>query len=144
MDTTRITSIGTSAFFHARVYIGKLNFPALTSMSNGAFYDYYAGLKNTIKDLGLITTIPQECFRNTRFSDNTYRIPATVTNIAQLSFYTDNYNLIYYCYPTTPPTLGSQVFRRNPSVIYVPASSVSAYKTAAGWSSYANRIQAIP
>jgi len=29
-------------------------------------------------------------------------------------------------------------------VIYVPAESVDAYKSASGWSYYANQIQAIP
>ena len=47
---------------------------------------------------------------------------------------------------TTPPTLkGDYIFRNsNNAPIYVPASSVNAYKTASGWSAYADRIQAIP
>ncbi len=48
---------------------------------------------------------------------------------------------------TTPPTLGYNVFYGSggmftPFYIYVPAASLSAYQTA--WSTYANRIQAIP
>lgn len=45
---------------------------------------------------------------------------------------------------TTPPVLGKQVFVDNDErVIYVPAESVEAYKTAEGWSDYADIIQAI-
>ena len=47
---------------------------------------------------------------------------------------------------TTPPNLGSYDFfynTNNSFIIYVPAASVNAYKSASGWSSYASRIQAI-
>ena len=46
---------------------------------------------------------------------------------------------------TTPPTLGYNVFNNtNNCPIYVPDASVSAYKSATNWSTYASRIQAIP
>lgn len=45
---------------------------------------------------------------------------------------------------TTPPTLGGYAFdNTNNCPIYVPYGSVNAYKSASGWSNYANRIQAI-
>lgn len=47
---------------------------------------------------------------------------------------------------TTPPNLGSYDFFNNTNnsfIIYVPAASVNAYKSASGWSNYASRIQAI-
>ena len=49
------------------------------------------------------------------------------------------------CKATTPPTLGSDPFGGTHSelVIYVPAESVDAYKSATNWSRYADRIQAI-
>ena len=44
-----------------------------------------------------------------------------------------------------PPTLGNMVFdSTNNCPIYVPASSVDAYKAATNWSAYSDRIQAIP
>jgi hypothetical protein len=45
-----------------------------------------------------------------------------------------------------PRLLGTGVFdSTNPSlIIYTPAGSVDAYKTASVWSDYADRIQAIP
>ena len=45
----------------------------------------------------------------------------------------------------SPPTIGARVFYdTNNCPIYVPAESVNAYKTADGWSEYADRIQAMP
>lgn len=47
---------------------------------------------------------------------------------------------------TTPPNLGGNVFTNTSSnlIIYVPSESVDTYKSAAGWSDYASKIQAIP
>ena len=42
-----------------------------------------------------------------------------------------------------PPTLGFAVFSNTNCPIYVPVSSVNAYKSADGWKDYASRIQAI-
>lgn len=76
---------------------------------------------------------------------NNITIPASITSI-------NNYAFEYYSglisvtvLSTTPPTLGSYVFIGNASgrIIYVPEESVEAYKTAAGWSDYADYIQAI-
>lgn len=45
----------------------------------------------------------------------------------------------------TPPTIGTNVFvNTNNCPIYVPSQSVSSYKSATNWSTYASRIQAIP
>jgi hypothetical protein len=45
----------------------------------------------------------------------------------------------------TPPTLGSNAFdSTNNCPIYVPAESVNTYKSATNWSTYADRIQAMP
>jgi hypothetical protein len=47
---------------------------------------------------------------------------------------------------TTPPSLGQNAFYDCNSLanIYVPSASVDAYKAASGWSSYADKIKAIP
>ena len=46
---------------------------------------------------------------------------------------------------TTPPSLGTDAFTNSGiQTIYVPASSVNAYKSADGWKDYADKIQAIP
>ena len=45
-----------------------------------------------------------------------------------------------YCKRITVPSLGNEVFDEMRSVIHVPTASVEAYKTASGWSQYADRI----
>ncbi len=48
---------------------------------------------------------------------------------------------------TTPPSSSSNIqflYKADNAVIYVPPESVNTYKTATGWSAYADRIQAIP
>lgn len=143
MDKSKIVSIGDGCFFHSTVDIGNVDFPVLQSLTN-AFNDYYRAGQCIQKNLGMITTITSQAFRGCIFKDKTYRIPATVTSIGDLAFYNNSYDLIYYLYPPTPPTLSSQWVFRAPAAIYVPAESVQAYKEAAGWSTYANKIQAIP
>ena len=73
-------------------------------------------------------------------------IPSTVTSIGTGSFYGCSGLTYIVCLPTTPPTLtNSNVFvNTNNCPIYVPAASVDTYKAANNWSTYADRIQAIP
>lgn len=71
-------------------------------------------------------------------------IPASVTSISNSSFFGCESLTSVTCLPETPPSLGVSVFAGSKNVvIYVPAASVDAYKTAQGWSEYADRIQAI-
>ena len=44
---------------------------------------------------------------------------------------------------TTPPRLGDSAIPTTISTIYVPASSVNAYKSENGWRAFADKIQAI-
>jgi hypothetical protein len=46
----------------------------------------------------------------------------------------------YHVLPTTPPTLGTNVFNgiTAGTIIYVPAESLTTYQTADGWSAYAS------
>lgn len=45
---------------------------------------------------------------------------------------------------TTPPTIAELTWQSTNCPIYVPSESVDAYKAATNWSTYADRIQAIP
>ena len=45
---------------------------------------------------------------------------------------------------TTPPKIGTNIlYGADNCIIYVPRNSVNTYKTASGWSSYADRITSI-
>ena len=81
-------------------------------------------------------------------------IPTTVTSITGENVFFDYKNLISL--PTTPPTLSNNALKNqkqwnsstrtfdyiiNWSNIYVPDSSVNAYKTASGWSDVASVIK---
>lgn len=73
-------------------------------------------------------------------------IPNSVTQIADGAFLncTNLSNVIIEA--VTPPTIGDNVFRNTHSslVIQVPSESVNTYKSATGWSTYSDKIQAIP
>lgn len=72
-------------------------------------------------------------------------IPSGVTKIGNSAFSRCRGLTSLTCLATTPPTLGSNVFYYTTSFpIYVPSESVDTYKAATNWSTYADRIQAIP
>lgn len=96
-------------------------------------------------------------------------IPSSITNIGEAAFYycsslvsilipnsitNIGYSAFSQCVllsnvtvkSVTPPTLDGSIFFNTPLnlVIYVPSESVETYKSASGWSTYANKIQPIP
>ena len=74
----------------------------------------------------------------------TITIPASVTNIGMSAFYSCSSLNSITISASTPPTIDSMVFDyTNNCPIYVPSQSVSAYKSATNWSTYASRIAAI-
>ena len=87
------------------------------------------------------------------YEANTLYLPSTIEYLGYGSFYqstNDGYKFnTVYLNATTPPELGStnwggMVFGYGVNVIYVPSDSVSLYKNTAGWSYYADKIQAMP
>ena len=76
-------------------------------------------------------------------------IPDSVTEIGYLAFYSCNSLTSVFCERTTPPTANFEgysswdAFNDNAAdrKIYVPAESVDAYKSADGWSEYADAIE---
>ena len=72
-------------------------------------------------------------------------IPDTIISIGHYAFGNCTSLTSITVLATTPPTLSPMyVFdNTNNCPIYVPAESVDAYKTARGWSTYADRIQSI-
>jgi hypothetical protein len=77
-------------------------------------------------------------------------LPEGVTEIGNNAFFGCTNLFLVTCHATMPPTLGTDVFMADwqgtilPDLrIEVPADSVAAYKAAANWSEYADRIFAI-
>ena len=70
-------------------------------------------------------------------------LPNSVTSIGSGAFYNCSSLRKVYCKPTTPPTGDGDMFYSNATgrKIYVPASSVDAYKAANGWQDYADTIE---
>ena len=70
-------------------------------------------------------------------------IPDSVTSIEDYAFGRCSSLTSVYCKPTTPPGFRDDIFYNNASSlkIYVPTASVEAYKSASGWSEYADYIE---
>lgn len=94
-------------------------------------------------------TLPDETKRIGAYCDsntlNTLIIPESVYEIVSNAFINCNNLSTIYCRAVTPPTfhdLATHPFAENVSErkIYVPMESVDAYKSAYGWSNYADYI----
>ena len=115
---------------------------SVAEIGRGAFA--YCKLTNTTIPED-VTTIGMEAFREC-YSLTSVTIPDSVTTIGGYAFCYCYSLKEVYCKPTTPPNLGAySVFGDNASdrKIYVPTASVDAYKTADGWSEYADAIVAM-
>jgi hypothetical protein len=69
-------------------------------------------------------------------------LPSTISEIQNNAFQ-NCYSLAeIHIQATTPPTLGTGVFSGLPSdyIIYVPIGTGDIYKSATGWSSYADHV----
>ena len=158
-----ITSIGQQAFYGCEA-LTSINLPAgVTSIGEKAFQNCSSLTNITIPEG--ITSIEADTFSGCS-SLASIIIPASVTNIGNSSFYNCNAltsieipasvtNIgdsvfsncsklaIVTCLATTPPTLGSNVFKSCASLtsIYVPYESVEAYK--ASWTNFIDKIQQI-
>lgn len=97
-------------------------------------------LPNTLQTIGASAFIKTSGFQVTELT-----IPASVTSIEDYAFAGNNASqMTLTVLPTTPPTLGVNVFNLAAgSVIKVQAASVAAYKAADGWKDYANYIVAM-
>lgn len=92
-----------------------------------------------------ITSLPIRCFSYCG-SLTSINISKNVISIGNYCFDGCSSLQTVTCNAVTPPTLGGNAFSDCTALttIYVPASSVDAYKSATNWSSYADKIQAIP
>ena len=142
-----ITSIGSYAF-QGCTQLNKINLPnSLTSIGEGAFT--YCKNFQTINIPNGVTSIPYQCFYDCDGITDVY-LPSGITSIGYQSFVGCNGFVNLTVYATTPPTFIdfgtshiSNYLGNSLQHIYVPTSSVNAYKTATGWSSFASIISAI-
>lgn len=114
----------------------------VTSIENEAF-NYCTNLTgitipDSVEDIQL--TAFYECSSLTGIT-----IPIYMLNIGNFAFAGCSSLTEIIVKGTWPCPLGTSAFNRtNNCPIYVPSGSVEAYKTAEGWSAYADRIQPIP
>ena len=119
---------------------------SVTDIGEDAFYGCSGLTSVTIPDS--VTSIEGYAFYNCS-GLTSVTIPDSVTSIGEYAFY-NCYSLEYTKIfsinpPATPYAKWWRAFdNTNNCPIYVPAESVSAYKSTARWSEYASRIQAIP
>jgi len=139
-----VTSIGDYAFSDCSGLTSITIPDSVTSISNYAFSNCSSLIAASLSN-GL-TSISSSLFRGClRLLSIT--IPSGVTSIGDYAFSGCRSFTNITVNAITPPTLGEDVFAdTNDCIIYVPATSVDAYKEAVaeGWSTYASRIQAIP
>ena len=131
-----VTMIGQSAFADCRNLTSIAIPKSVTTIGEFAFDSCSSLTSITIPDG--VTTIGKYAFLFCS-SLTSITIPDRVTTIGEEAFSSCSNLTKIYCKATTPPTLGSNAF--DYTIIYVPQASVEAYKSADGWSEYANRIE---
>lgn len=89
-----------------------------------------------------ITTIGDKAFYDCKTLSSIV-VPTHVGYIGEMAFEGCDRLTYIYCKSATPPILGTSVFPQNVygRKIYVPATSVDAYKNADTWKQYANEIE---
>lgn len=114
---------------------------SVTSIGASAFLSCYKIASITMPDS--IRSIEKSTF-STCCSLKTIEIPSNITDIGTSAFSNCYSMMEYHFKPTTPPTLANANAFNNivtDCIIYVPAESLNAYKTATNWRTYASRMQ---
>ena len=134
-----VTSLARTTF-SACMSLENILLPSgITSIMNSTFRECYA-LKSLLIPSG-VTSLPELIF-GMCISLESLLIPSGVTNIGQSAFTACYKNLKYIVTPITPPVCEADAFSGifSNGKIYVPDASVTAYKTATNWATYANYI----
>ena len=142
-----VVEIGNQAFSGCSKLVSATIGQGVASIGAGSFYRCDNLEAITIPDN--VTTIGNEAFFNCDALVSA-TIGSGVISIGGSVFYDCNKLESVYCYPTTPPVTSFDgafwsawaAFDSCSTAlkIYVPNASVAAYKTAEGWSEYANYI----
>ena len=137
---TGLTSLGETLFSNCTSLTSVTLHSGVTSIGNGTFSK--CGF-STISLPSSLTTIGKQAFQvNSNLLS--LDIPSGVTSIGNSAFaYCSKLTSLTF-HSTTPPTCGTNILDDcKKCYIYVPAASVDTYKAASGFSTYADKIQAI-
>ena len=134
-----ITTIGSIPFGYCASLNGKIVLPPLDTIPSNCFTTCLQ-LKEIEVAEGTTTIMNNAFYYNVTLGKA--KLPSTLTSIGNVAFaYCLGMQEIHIV-ATTPPTLGTNVFFSLPTsfIIYVPVGYGETYKSAAGWSSYADHI----
>lgn len=133
-----LMTIGNSAFYYCSD-LKSITLPESVTIIGDSAFSVCSRLTSITLPEG-VTTIGDSAFDSCRSLAN-IALPQSITNIGNLAFYDCISLANIYCKPTTPPTLGQEVFSSAyvPS-IFVPQTSVGAYKAASSWKAYVQQI----
>lgn len=114
---------------------------ALTGVTKIRAYSFYEAKVASVVFPGTLAEIGEYAFWGSSLA-GAVDLPSSVTTIGGRAFR----NLpteTFICRATTPPTLGTDVFGQSTATlrIYVPDASLSAYRSATGWTYYYNCIK---
>ena len=139
-----VTSIGGSAFSGCSSLTAITIPESVTSIGDFAFYDCESLTSITLPESSQLTSIGEYAFYYCS-SLTAFIISESVTSIGNSAFSECSSLTAITCEATIPPTIkGSTFYNVDKSIpVYVPTSSVEAYKAAAYWSAFTN-IQPIP
>ena len=141
-----ITDISNSAFSEC-TELTILIIDSNSFISKNHTYGIYNSFGNQFINCTLgnsVTKIGNNVFQSCSKLE-TVVVPSTVTQIGNQAFRYCSKLTSLTIQRTTPPTLGTNALQGTSAnlVIYVPAEAVDTYKAASGWSTYADKIQAI-
>lgn len=140
-----VTSIGDDAFYGCTSLTRLQLNQGISTIGNTAFYNCRSLERLTIPES--VTSIGEraleDCDTLTELA-----IPEGVTTVGYAAFRNCNHLETVYCKPITPPAISTNTwgnwlgFSLNLETmkVYVPSQSVEAYKSAPGWSEYADYI----
>lgn len=138
-----ITSIGKSAFQEC-INLASITIPnSITSIESETFYK--CTNLTSVEIPNSVTSIGMNAFSHCS-NLTSITIPDSVTKFGYYSFgYCTNLKSVTIEAISPPTAYNDQFYSAHYSlVIYVPAESVETYKADSGWSTYADKIQAIP